>query len=161
MPQRTRIFAGAIADNVRLADPGASDRQVRAALAAAGAGRFTAALPDGIATRVGDGGRPLSAGEGQRIALARAFLRDAPLLVLDEPTAHLDAETAASVERAILRLARGRTTLLIAHKPALAAQADRIVTLAEGRVVSSEPGTARPIAAEQVPGATRSSAVTA
>lgn len=161
VPQRTRIFAGAIADNVRLADPGASDRQVRAALAAAGAGRFTAALPDGIATRVGDGGRPLSAGEGQRIALARAFLRDAPLLVLDEPTAHLDAETAASVERAILRLARGRTTLLIAHKPALAAQADRIVTLAEGRVVSSEPGTARPIAAEQVPGATRSSAVTA
>lgn len=146
VPQRTRIFAGSVADNVRLADPGASDRQVRSALAAAGAGRFVAALPDGIATRVGDGGRPLSAGEAQRIALARAFLRDAPLLVLDEPTAHLDAETAASVEDAIVRLARGRTTLLIAHRPALAARADRVVALAGGRVAAPSPAVAAVVA---------------
>ncbi|MDO8186954.1 thiol reductant ABC exporter subunit CydD [Conexibacter sp. JD483] len=135
VPQRARIFAGTVADNVRLADPGASDREVRRALAAAGAARFTTALPEGIETRVGDGGRPLSAGESQRIALARAFLRDAPLLVLDEPTAHLDAETAAAVESAIVRLAAGRTTLLIAHRPTLAARADRVVTLAAGCVV--------------------------
>jgi len=139
VPQRARIFAGSVADNVRLADPDASDKQVRRALAAAGAGRFVAALPAGIETRVGDGGRPLSAGEGQRIALARAFLRDAPLLVLDEPTAHLDAETAAAVESAIVRLAAGRTTLLIAHRPTLAARADRIVTLAGGRIAASAP----------------------
>jgi thiol reductant ABC exporter CydD subunit len=135
VPQRARIFAGTVADNVRLADPDASDRQVRHALVAAGAGRFVAALPEGIATRVGDGGRPLSAGESQRIALARAFLRDASLLVLDEPTAHLDAETATAVEAAIVRLAAGRTTLLIAHRPTLAAR--RIVTLASGRVAAS------------------------
>ncbi len=135
VPQRARIFAGTVADNVRLADPDASDREVRRALAAAGAARFTTALPQGIETRVGDGGRPLSAGESQRIALARAFLRDAPLLVLDEPTAHLDAETAAAVESAIVRLAAGRTTLLIAHRPTLAARADRVVTLAAGCVV--------------------------
>lgn len=139
VPQRARIFAGTVADNVRLADPGASDREVRRALAAAGAARFTTALPQGIETRVGDGGRPLSAGEGQRIALARAFLRDAPLLVLDEPTAHLDAETAAAVESAIVRLAAGRTTLLIAHRPTLAARADRVVTLAGGRVAATAP----------------------
>jgi thiol reductant ABC exporter CydD subunit len=146
VPQRTRIFSGTIADNVRLADPDASDRRVRAALAAAGAGRFAGGLADGIETRVGDGGRPLSAGEAQRIALARAFLRDAPLLVLDEPTAHLDAETAAAVERAIVRLARGRTTLLIAHRPALAARADRIVRLASGRVAEEGASSSRPAA---------------
>lgn len=138
VPQRARMFAGTVADNVRLADPGASDRQVRAALAAAGAGRFVAALPDGTATRVGDGGRPLSAGESQRIALARAFLRDAPLLVLDEPTAHLDAETAVAVDAAIVRLAAGRTTLLIAHRSELAARADRVVVLAGGRAAAAD-----------------------
>jgi thiol reductant ABC exporter CydD subunit len=138
VPQRARIFAGTVADNVRLAVPGASDRAVRAALAAAGAARFVAALPQGIETPVGDGGRPLSAGEGQRIALARAFLRDAPLLVLDEPTAHLDAETAAAVDAAIARFARGRTTLLIAHRPELAARADRVVVLADGRVAGDD-----------------------
>ena len=146
VPQRTRVFAGTIADNVRLADPHASDRQVRAALAAAGAGRLAGGLSDGIETRVGDGGRPLSAGEAQRIALARAFLRDAPLLVLDEPTAHLDAETATAVERAIVRLARGRTTLLIAHRPALAARADRVVRLAGGRAVEERATAPRPAA---------------
>ncbi|MDW5598797.1 ATP-binding cassette domain-containing protein, partial [Conexibacter stalactiti] len=138
VPQRARIFAGTVADNVRLAVPDAPDRKVRAALAAAGAARFVAALPQGIETAIGDGGRPLSAGEAQRIALARAFLRDAPLLVLDEPTAHLDAETATAVDAAILRLARGRTTLLIAHRPALAARADRVIVLADGRVAGDD-----------------------
>lgn len=147
VPQRARMFAGSVADNVRLADPDATDRSVRSALAAAGAARFVTALPDGIATRIGDGGRPLSAGEAQRIALARAFLRDAPLLVLDEPTAHLDAETAAHVDAAIVRLAAGRTTLLIAHRATLAAKADRVVTLAGGRAGrDAAPEPAAPVA---------------
>ena len=115
--------------------PGASDERVRGAAAAAGADRFVRALPDGYATVIGDGGRPLSAGETQRIALARAFLREAALVVLDEPTANLDPESAAIVGAAIERLRRDRTVLLIAHRPELAAHSDRIVRLDDGRVV--------------------------
>jgi ABC-type multidrug transport system fused ATPase/permease subunit len=100
----------------------------------AGADRFVRGLPSGYATVVGDGGRPLSAGQRQRLALARAFLRDAPFVVLDEPTAHLDAESAALVADAIERLRPGRTVLLVEHRPELAAQADRVVTLEVGRL---------------------------
>jgi ABC-type multidrug transport system fused ATPase/permease subunit len=82
---------------------------------------------------VGDGGRPLSAGESRRIALARAFLRDAPLVVLDEPTADLDPESAEAVGRAVERLRRGRTVLLVAHRPELARRADRVLVLADGK----------------------------
>lgn len=135
VPQQARLFAGTVADNVRLADPGASDARVEQALHDAGA-TFAFALPAGIETIVGDGGRRLSAGETQRIALARAFLRDASLLILDEPTAQLDAETADGIDNALVRLARGRTTLLIVHRPALAARADRVVVLRAGRIVA-------------------------
>ena len=109
--------------------------RVRAAAALAGADEFVRELPDGYDTVVGDGGRPLSAGQLQRLALARAFLRDAPLVILDEPTANLDPESAELVGEAIERLREGRTVLLIAHRPELARRADRIVTLAAGRIV--------------------------
>jgi len=94
------------------------------------------ALPSGYETLVGDGGRPLSAGERRRIALARAFLRDAALVVLDEPTADLDAENAAQVEAAVERLRRDRTVLLIAHRPELVRAADRVVVLENGRATT-------------------------
>jgi len=140
VPQQPTVFAGSVAANVRLTRPDASDAEVANALEAAGAAGFVAALPDGPATAVGDGGRRLSAGQAQRVALARAFLADAPLVVLDEPTAHLDAGSAATVEDAIARLARGRTTLLITHRPELAARCDRVFELRAGHVVAAPPG---------------------
>ena len=95
----------------------------------AGADRFIQALPLGYETVVGDGGRPLSAGERRRIALARAFLRDAPLVILDEPTADLDRTSADVVAEAIERLRVGRTVLMIAHRRELVTRADRVVYL--------------------------------
>ncbi len=132
VPQRATLFSGTVADNVRLGVPDAPDDAVVRAVADAGLTDLVAGLPDGLATRVGEGGRALSAGEAQRVGLARAFLRDAPLLVLDEPTAHLDATTAADVGAAVERLAAGRTTLLIAHDLALARRADRVLRLSGG-----------------------------
>jgi thiol reductant ABC exporter CydD subunit len=133
VPQHPTILRGTVADNIRLASAGANDEAVRAAAGLAGADRFVRALPEGYETVVGDGGRPLSAGERRRIALARAFLRDAPLVVLDEPTADLDPESAELVARAVERLGRNRTVLLIAHRPELIRRADRVVVLAGGR----------------------------
>ena len=141
VPQRPTLFAGSVADNIRLGAPDAGAESVRAAARAADAIDFIAALPRGMQTAVGEGGLPLSAGQAQRIALARAFVRDAPLLVLDEPTAHLDGVTAAAVAEAVRRLAAGRTTVLIAHDPVLAGRADRVVTLKAGRV-RCDPATA-------------------
>lgn len=133
VPQRTRLFAGTIAQNIALAVPGAARERIAAAAHAAGLAELLGELPDGLETRVGEGGRGLSAGQAQRVGLARAFLRDASLVVLDEPTAHLDADTAAAVGDAIARLAEGRTTLLIAHDARLAARAARVVRLDGGR----------------------------
>jgi thiol reductant ABC exporter CydD subunit len=135
VPQHPTLFRGTISDNIRLGDADAAEERVRAAAALAGADGFIAELPDRYETVVGDGGRPLAAGERRRIALARAFLRDAPLVVLDEPTADLDPENAELVGEAVDRLRRGRTVLLIAHRPELAARADRIVYLAGGRLL--------------------------
>ncbi len=118
-----------MADNVRVGRSGASDAQVTAALEAAGLASVLQRLPHGVDTRLGEGGAGLSLGERQRLALARAFVRDAPLLVLDEPTASLDAETEADVLDAVRRLTEGRTALVVAHRPALAALADRVVHL--------------------------------
>ena len=137
VPQRPTLFRGTVADNIRLGDAAAGDRRVRAAAALAGADAFVRELPDGYDTVVGDGGRPLSAGQLQRIALARAFLRDAPLVILDEPTANLDPESAELVGAAVDRLREGRTVLLIAHRPELARRADRVVTLEAGRIVEA------------------------
>jgi ATP-binding cassette, subfamily C, bacterial CydD len=134
VPQAPTIFRGTVAENVRLGDAQAGDDAVAAALAAAEASGFVARLPDGSDTVVGDGGRPLSAGERQRIGLARAFLRDAPLVVLDEPTANLDPANATRIERAVERLVDGRSALLITHRPELTALADRVLALDAGTI---------------------------
>jgi thiol reductant ABC exporter CydD subunit len=129
VPQRPHLFARSVADNVRLGRPDASDADVAAALEAAGLNEVVRRLPRGADTRLGEGGAGLSAGESQRVSLARAFVRDAPLLVLDEPTASLDGQTEAEVLEAVRRLVGGRTALIVAHRPALAALADRVVEL--------------------------------
>ncbi len=133
VPQQPTIFRGTIADNIRLGDPGATVRSVRDAAVLAGADRFVQALPFGYETLVGDGGRPLSAGESRRIALARAFVRNAPLVILDEPTADLDRTSAGVVAEAVERLRSGRMVLLIAHRPELVEHADRVVLLEDGK----------------------------
>jgi ATP-binding cassette, subfamily C, bacterial CydCD len=130
VPQRPHLFAGTIAENVRLARPDADDEAVMAALREAGARDFVAALPDGVGTLLGEDGAGLSAGQRQRLALARAFLADRPLLLLDEPTASLDGETEAGIVDAVRRLAAGRTVLLVVHRPALLSVADRVVEIA-------------------------------
>ncbi|SFY38212.1 thiol reductant ABC exporter subunit CydD [Streptomyces atratus] len=129
VPQRPYLFAGTIAENVRLARPDADAGAVTAALRDAGAYDFVAELPDGERTLLGEDGAGLSAGQRQRLALARAFLADRPLLLLDEPTASLDGETEAGIVEAVRRLAAGRTVLLVVHRPALLSVADRVVTL--------------------------------
>ncbi len=129
VPQRPHLFARSVSDNVRVGRPGAGEAEVAAALEAAGLTSVVRRLPHGVDTRLGDGGAGLSLGERQRLAVARAFVRDAPLLVLDEPTANLDAETEADVLEALRRLTEGRTALVVAHRPALAALADRVVRL--------------------------------
>ncbi|MGI5401510.1 thiol reductant ABC exporter subunit CydD [Streptomyces sp. CA-135486] len=129
VPQRPYLFAGTIAENVRLARPGADDAAVREALRDSGAYDFVAGLPQGVDTQLGEDGAGLSAGQRQRLALARAFLADRPLLLLDEPTAALDGETEAGIVEAVRRLSAGRTVLLVVHRPALQGVADRVVTL--------------------------------
>jgi len=129
VPQRPTIFRGTVADNIRFGAPRATRARTREAAMLAGADRFVRALPSGYETVVGDGGRPLSAGERRRIALARAFLRAAPFVILDEPTADLDPVSADVVAEAVERLRHGRTVLLIAHRAELVRQADRVVSL--------------------------------
>ncbi|WP_030549722.1 thiol reductant ABC exporter subunit CydD [Streptomyces exfoliatus] len=148
VPQRPYLFAGTVAENVRLARPDATDEAVREALRDAGADGFVAGLPRGLDTALGEDGAGLSAGQRQRLALARAFLADRPLLLLDEPTAALDGETEAGVVDAVRRLAAGRTVLLVVHRPALLAVADRVVTL-ESDGAPQEAGTVQP----ETPGA--------
>ncbi|MEV0638062.1 thiol reductant ABC exporter subunit CydD [Streptomyces sp. NPDC050619] len=131
VPQRPQLFAGTIADNVRLARPDADDAAVRRALGDAGALEFVDALSEGVETVLGEDGAGLSAGQRQRLALARAFLADRPVLLLDEPTAALDGATEAEVVEAVRRLAVGRTVLLVVHRPALLGVADRVVRLEE------------------------------
>ncbi len=130
--QRPHLFAGTVADNIRLGRPDASDEAVREAARLALASDFLDAV-------VGDGGAGLSAGQRQRVALARAFLSDAPVVLLDEPTANLDRGTEAAVLDAIRGLARGRTVVLVAHRPALLGVADRVVRMEHGRVVEQTP----------------------
>jgi len=124
LPQAPRLVAGSVGDNIRLGRPDASDIAVREV-----ANSFVDELPDGLDTIVGDDGRGVSAGQRQRIALARAFLRGAPVLLLDEPTANLDADAEARAVAAIRRAAAGRTVLLVAHRPAVLALADRVIVL--------------------------------
>jgi ATP-binding cassette subfamily C protein CydCD len=133
--QDTYLFNDTLRANVRLAAPGASDAALAAAIDRAALGELVAGLPDGLETVVGERGAQLSGGQRQRVAIARAFLKDAPVLVLDEATSHLDALSEAAVRQAIERLARDRTTLVIAHRLSTVRDADVIVVLDEGRVV--------------------------
>ncbi len=127
VPQHPALFAGTVADNVRLPRPDATDQEVARAL------RDAAADDLDPAAGLGEAGAGLSAGQRQRVALARAFLADRPVVLLDEPTAALDGDTEAAVTAAIARLARGRTVLLVAHRPALLGVADRVVRLRDTR----------------------------
>ncbi|MDT5036419.1 MAG: ATP-binding cassette, subfamily bacterial CydCD [Micromonosporaceae bacterium] len=126
--QRPYLFAGTVADNVRLGRPDAPDELVREAARLARA-------EDLLDTTVGDDGAGLSAGQRQRVAIARALLCDAPLILLDEPTANLDGANEAAVLDAITRFARGRTVILVAHRPALLAIADRVIRLDAGHLL--------------------------
>jgi ATP-binding cassette subfamily C protein CydD len=134
VPQRPHLFAASVADNIRLGRPDATPDEVRAAATAALADGFVSALPHGYDTVLGERGAGLSAGQRQRIALARAFLLDAPVLLLDEPTAHLDPDSESAVLRASTHLMAGRTVLVVAHRTALLSHVDRVVRLDGGRV---------------------------
>lgn len=138
VPQHPTLFRGSVADNVRLGDPRAPEERVREACALAGADGFIASLPDGYDSVVGDGGHILSPGERRRIGIARVFLRNAPLVILDEPTADLDPVSVGIVGNAVQRLQRGRTVLVIAHRPELVRHADRVVRLTDGCITRED-----------------------
>jgi ATP-binding cassette, subfamily C, bacterial CydD len=139
MPQAPTLFHGTLRDNIRLGLPDADDTAVRRAAAAANAAGFIERLPQGYDTVVGDRGQGLSGGEIRRVALARVFLKDADLVVLDEACASLDAETAALVSESIERLSRDHAVLVIAHRLENTVTADRIIVLDEGCIVESGP----------------------
>ena len=135
--QRPVLFAASVAENIRFAKPEASDDEVDAAAEAARVTDFAILLPQGLDTVIGEGGYGLSGGQAQRIAIARAFLKDAPILLLDEPTGHLDPSTEADVLESLKRLTIGRTTLLASHATAAHVFGSRRVDLRGGRVVGA------------------------
>jgi ABC-type multidrug transport system fused ATPase/permease subunit len=135
--QDTVILHDTVRANIAYGRPGATEEQVKAAAIAANAHEFITHLPDRYQTILGERGTRLSGGQRQRIAIARALLRDAPILILDEATSALDTESERLVQEAIDRLVRDRTVLVIAHRLATVRDADRIVVLDEGRVVEA------------------------
>ena len=145
VPQTPRLFHGSLLANIRLGRPDATMDQVREAARLARADAFIDRLPEGYETQVGEGGQGLSGGEIRRIALARAFLRDAPLVILDEATASLDPKSEQEVAAGIESLAQGRTLLVIAHRLQTVRSADRILVLNAGRI--EEEGTHEELAA--------------
>jgi ATP-binding cassette subfamily B protein len=134
--QEPLIFGATAAENIRYGRPDATDAELRDAAEAADAHGFITALPQGYATPLGQKGVTLSGGQRQRIAIARAILRDPPILLLDEATSALDAESERAVQRALERLAEGRTTLVVAHRLSTVRRADRILVLEAGRIVA-------------------------
>jgi ATP-binding cassette subfamily B protein len=137
--QTTTLFPGSVRDNVRYGDPDADDETVVEAARVAEALSFIEELPDGWDTDIGEGGHRLSGGQRQRIAIARAVLKDAPVLVLDEATSNVDNETEAALKRSIERISVGRTTLIIAHRLSTVRNADVIAVIGDGAI--SETGT--------------------
>jgi ABC-type transport system involved in cytochrome bd biosynthesis fused ATPase/permease subunit len=140
VPDQTHIFAASLGDNLRLGRPSATGAECDAALERAGLGEWAATLPAGLATLLGDGGRQVSAGERQRLSLARALLAGPPLLLLDEPTAHLDPATSAYVLAQLLDAAAQRSVLVVSHDAEIAGLVDRVVALDAGRVSRTGPG---------------------
>jgi ATP-binding cassette subfamily B protein len=134
VPQDISLFHRSILENIRYGRQGASDDEVRAAAVAAHCLGFIEALPEGLDTIVGDRGVKFSGGQRQLIAIARAFLKDAPILLLDEATSALDSESEAAVRAALDELMRGRTVIAIAHRLSTLRNFDRVVVLRNGRV---------------------------
>jgi ATP-binding cassette, subfamily C, bacterial CydD len=137
VPQRPHLFYGSVLENIRLAKPNATRPEIERAAELAGAAQFIRRMPQGYDTQIGERGQRLSGGEAQRLAIARAFLKDAPLLVMDEPTSCLDPESERLVRDALDHLARGRTSLIVAHRLNTVSTADRIVVLHEGWVAET------------------------
>jgi len=134
IPQEVILFSGTIEENILYGNPSATQEQVRQAAQAANAHDFIIALPDGYETLVGEKGTGLSGGQKQRIAIARAFLKDPPILILDEATSALDSESENAISKALSQLLIGRTTLIIAHRLSTVMNADRIIVLEEGHI---------------------------
>ena len=149
VPQRPHLFHGTVADTIRLARPDATDEAVAAAAREAGADAFIATLPAGYATPVGEDGVRLSGGQRQRLAIARAFLADARLVILDEATSHLDPASEAGIRDAVERLAATRAVLVVSHRLRFVDTADLVVVLDRGRVV--ETGTPAELAGRDGP----------
>lgn len=137
VPQKTYLFSGSVTDNIRLGRDQADCSAVIAAAQLAQADDFIRRLPEGYDTLLGERGLSLSGGQRQRIALARAFLKDTPILIFDEPTANIDADYEQKLQTAFERLLKGKTTLIIAHRLSTIRQADRIIVLDQGRIVES------------------------
>jgi ABC-type multidrug transport system fused ATPase/permease subunit len=137
VPQDPFLFYGTIAENLRVAKEDASEAELIAATRAAELYDYIKSTPDGFNTRVGEQGAALSGGQAQRLAIARAFLKNAPIVVLDEPTSQIDVETETLLNRALARLTAQKTVLLIAHRLSTIEQADRIIVLERGRLAES------------------------
>jgi len=131
--QDTYLFHGTVAENIAFGRAGATNEEIVASASAANAHEFITAMPEGYQTMIGERGLKLSGGERQRIAIARAVLKDAPLLVLDEATSSIDVAGERTVQDALLRLREGRTTIVIAHRLSAIESVDRSITLFEGR----------------------------
>jgi ATP-binding cassette subfamily B protein len=129
------LFDDSVMENIRLGKHGATDDEVRAAAAAANCDEFVQKLPQGYNTPIGENGAKLSGGERQRISIARALLKNAPIVLLDEATASLDVENETKVQGALSRLLAGKTVLVIAHRMRTVEAADKIVVLDDGKVV--------------------------
>jgi thiol reductant ABC exporter CydD subunit len=142
VPQRPHLFAASVADNIRLGDPEAGMERVVEAARAAVADGFVGEMPQGYATVLGEGGAGVSAGQRQRLAVARAYLAGGPVMLLDEPTARLDVASERALVEGAARLLEGRSALVVAHRPALLSLVDRVVRLQDGRLSepASEPG---------------------
>jgi len=138
VPQRPTVFNGTVRANIAMGNSSATQEQIEHASRAAGLDEVIGDLPLGYGTHVGEGARDLSAGETRRLALARALVRSAPLVILDEPTANLDAESAETIAASIRGLGSDQAVLLIAHSPELALSADRIVRIDDGHAVAVE-----------------------